>query len=432
MAVFDTLAGRDVLPGRVPVRGSGSLGRLEGRHGAGRRSRPRSRCGWPAMPSRNQPSEGAVHDLWAKALALQDPAGQKAVLVTLDVCGIGRDLSLGDPRADRGAARPGARPGRPGLLAHALRAGGRHEPDHHVPARRRRSEARSTDYARFLARTGPGDGRRPGDRPASETVELAWETGRCDFAVNRRNNKEKRRPRAAREARPGRPRRSRRARAPRPRLDGKVRAVVFGYACHCTVLDFYKFCGDYAGFAQIDLESATSRVARRCSSPAAAADQNPLPRRTLELAEGYGRQLADAVGARAGQAPMRPIEGPLRLGLPGDRPGVRHAAHPRAGREGREVRATSPSPAAPGTCSEQIRGTRQACPGLSLPRPGLAARRPDLGLPRRRGHRRLLAADQAEPRRLAHLGLGLLQRRDGLHPLAPRPQGRRLRGGRPR
>ena len=30
------------------------------------------------------------------------------------------------------AARPGTRPDRPGLLAHALRAGGRLEPDHHV------------------------------------------------------------------------------------------------------------------------------------------------------------------------------------------------------------------------------------------------------------------------------------------------------------
>ena len=44
--------------------------------------------------ARNKPSEGAVHDLWAKALVLEDPAGRKAALVTLDVCGIGRDLSL--------------------------------------------------------------------------------------------------------------------------------------------------------------------------------------------------------------------------------------------------------------------------------------------------------------------------------------------------
>src|SRR4051812_29107939 len=44
--------------------------------------------------SRNKPSEGAVHDLWAKALVLEDPSGRKAALVTLDVCGISRPLSL--------------------------------------------------------------------------------------------------------------------------------------------------------------------------------------------------------------------------------------------------------------------------------------------------------------------------------------------------
>src|SRR3954454_13235813 len=49
--------------------------------------------------SRNKPSEGAVHDLWAKALVLEDPSGRKAALVTLDLCGIGRDLSLGIRKA---------------------------------------------------------------------------------------------------------------------------------------------------------------------------------------------------------------------------------------------------------------------------------------------------------------------------------------------
>src|SRR5436190_23806097 len=35
---------------------------------------------------------------------------------------------------------------------------------------------------------------------------------------------------------------------------GKLRAVVFGYACHNTTMQFYKWCGDYAGFAQEYLE----------------------------------------------------------------------------------------------------------------------------------------------------------------------------------
>jgi hypothetical protein len=37
--------------------------------------------------------------------------------------------------------------------------------------------------------------------------------------------------------------------------DGKkTRAILFGYACHNTTLDFYQFCGDYAGFAQQYIE----------------------------------------------------------------------------------------------------------------------------------------------------------------------------------
>ena len=42
--------------------------------------------------ARTHASEGVLHDLWAKALALQDPAGKRAVLITLDICGIGRDM----------------------------------------------------------------------------------------------------------------------------------------------------------------------------------------------------------------------------------------------------------------------------------------------------------------------------------------------------
>ena len=73
--------------------------------------------------------------------------------------------------------------------------------------------------------------------------------------------------------------------------EGKLRAVLFGYACHNTTLSFYKFCGDYAGFAQHYLEAAhpdvTALFLLGCGG-----DQNPYPRRTLELAQQHGRSLA--------------------------------------------------------------------------------------------------------------------------------------------
>ncbi|HAH46056.1 MAG TPA: hypothetical protein DCM07_14620, partial [Planctomycetaceae bacterium] len=69
--------------------------------------------------------------------------------------------------------------------------------------------------------------------------------------------------------------------------DGQLKTLVFGYACHNTTLGIQKWCGDYAGFAQYDLEAmfpgVTAMFYMGCG-----ADQNPLPRRTQELAESYG------------------------------------------------------------------------------------------------------------------------------------------------
>ncbi len=43
--------------------------------------------------SRTKPAEGTLHDLWAKALAVEGPDGRRAVLVTMDLVGIPRALS---------------------------------------------------------------------------------------------------------------------------------------------------------------------------------------------------------------------------------------------------------------------------------------------------------------------------------------------------
>ncbi len=95
--------------------------------------------------------------------------------------------------------------------------------------------------------------------------------------------------------------------------DGKLRAVLFGYACHNTTLSFYQFCGDYAGFAQADVEHAhpgvTALFMIGCGG-----DQNPDPRRSLELAQQHGKRLAAAVD-KALAAPQRPVHGPLRAAI---------------------------------------------------------------------------------------------------------------------
>ena len=247
-----------------------------------------------------------MHDLWAKALALQDSNGHRVVLITLDVCGIGRDLS----NRVRDAIEK-----RVGLKRDAIVIACSHTHSGPVVGNNLMSmyqlDPQQADlvkrYAHILEQTILQISEQAISRLAG--ARLSWGSGLCDFAVNRRTNKEAE-VRALRE----------RLELKGPvdhdvpvlrvdRFDGSLMAVVFGYACHCTVLDGYEFCGDYAGFAQIGLESrypsAQAMFVAGCG-----ADQNPIPRRSLELAETYGRMLAASCETvLAGQ--LRSINGPL-------------------------------------------------------------------------------------------------------------------------
>ena len=92
-------------------------------------------------------------------------------------------------------------------------------------------------------------------------------------------------------------------------VDGTIRAILFGYACHNTTLPFYLWCGDYAGYAQEALEAAhpgaIALFVEGCGG-----DQNPYPRGKIELAKFHGQTLATAVEA-ALSATTQPLHGPL-------------------------------------------------------------------------------------------------------------------------
>jgi hypothetical protein len=94
--------------------------------------------------------------------------------------------------------------------------------------------------------------------------------------------------------------------------EGELRAVIFGYACHNTTLtgEFYQFSGDYAGFAQDDIEKAhpgaSAIFLMLCGG-----DQNPNPRSTLELAQQHGATLAAEVN-RVAAGSMHSLTGGLR------------------------------------------------------------------------------------------------------------------------
>lgn len=99
--------------------------------------------------------------------------------------------------------------------------------------------------------------------------------------------------------------------------DGKMKAVLFGYACHNTTSGENTFHGDYAGFAQAALE-ATYPGTVALFMQGCAGDQNPYPRHntssgrtSIEVAKLHGQTLALAVEAGLNAFP-RPISGLLR------------------------------------------------------------------------------------------------------------------------
>jgi len=105
--------------------------------------------------------------------------------------------------------------------------------------------------------------------------------------------------------------------------DGKLRAVLANYACHCTTSGFNKLHADWAGCAQFAIEKAHPGVIA-LTAIGCGADQNPYPRGTYELAEKHGQELATEVSRLLKEAPFIPLTGPLngvtqRIELPFDK-----------------------------------------------------------------------------------------------------------------
>jgi hypothetical protein len=258
--------------------------------------------------ARKTPSEGVTRPLYAKALALRDGERHTIVLVTADLIGFDRPLT--NLVAARATARH--RMPRESLVFFASHT-------HTGPALK--------NVARNLAENGLDPAlSKPNDEyrlaleqklvslvdsaiAALEPAEVAFGVGRADFAMNRR---EKTATGFKIGVNPAGPTDKS---VPVLRINdpsGKLRAVVFGYACHNTTLTdkVMTLSGDYAGFAQAALEEshpgATALFVTGC-----AGDANPEPRGTIELGRRHGRALAAAVGAVL-DGDMQPLTGSLR------------------------------------------------------------------------------------------------------------------------
>ncbi|MCI0464775.1 MAG: neutral/alkaline non-lysosomal ceramidase N-terminal domain-containing protein [Gemmataceae bacterium] len=253
---------------------------------------------------RNKPSEGKAQDLFARALALEDSRGSRLVIVSLDLIGIPRPLR--DAVATQAHKQHGLPPA--ALLLNAshthcgpvVRSGG--SVLYPLPAEQsKRIDEYVTGLEKKLVTL---IGKALADlKPA----RLGYSHARAGFAMNRRLLT----PKGYQiNANPDGPVEHE---VPILRVDGpdgKLRAVLFGYACHNTTLSFYEFCGDYAGYAQEYLDQARPGTTALFMS-GCGGDQNPYPRGTLELAKQHGRALANAVEAALLPKP-RPVRGPLK------------------------------------------------------------------------------------------------------------------------
>ena len=194
--------------------------------------------------SRTEPADGRASDLFAKVLAVEDAAGTRVVMVTTDLISVPRPLRdwLGSELARKYQLEP------QGLLINCSHT---HcgpelcttETDLTGKPPERQKLAKTYIEGlkqKLLALVGRAiEGMQP--------ANLSYVHSQAAFAMNRRTIID-----------------GNFSNFPNPdgptdhdvpvlkveRPDGKLAAVMFGYACHNTTLGFQKFCGDYAGFAQ--------------------------------------------------------------------------------------------------------------------------------------------------------------------------------------
>ncbi len=240
--------------------------------------------------SRDRPATGTLHDLHAKALVIEDADANRAVLVTLDLVGIPGALSstICDRLQDRY-----------GLTRSEIALATSHTHSGPIVGDLTRfiyflddnQDKWVDEYAEFLSdRIVAVVGEALADvAPAT----LQHGMGSATFAVNRRNNREADVPQLRKDDQLQGPQ-DHELPVLAVRRQGELRAIVYGYACHATVLSSFRWSGDWPGFAQIEIEQRHPGVTAMFWA-GCGADQNPLPRRTVELAEDYGRQTATAV-----------------------------------------------------------------------------------------------------------------------------------------
>ncbi len=252
--------------------------------------------------NRIKPFEKVAAEIYAKALVLEDNAGKRAVIVTSDLLGFTAEVA--EPICQRIAEKTGLK--REQILltsshTHAGPAIGLTPPDGNDE--RAADKLRTIEYTRQLQD-------KVVDLVTKAAAELkpaklSWGSGVVSFPMNRR------------EVTPTgiilgvNPRGLADRSVPVLRVDdtdGKLLAILFQAGAHNTTLggDNYQICGDYAGYAQAELE-AQHPGAQTMFMLGCAGDANPYPRGTMEIAREHGTTLAKEVNRVLAAGKLQPV-----------------------------------------------------------------------------------------------------------------------------
>ena len=258
---------------------------------------------WLAGYGTKRVPDGKIHDIWVKVLALQSNTGKRAVMATTDHMGMSKTIY---ERLYQKVNQRFQLERSEFMLTfshnHCAPCLEDDLVDYYPSDQAQRELVKEyTDWMEDKVIEAVGQALNNW-----KSAQLFMGEGHCTFAVNRRDNVEAEVPKLIAEGKPLKgvvdhyvP-----VLAARDE-DGNLLGVLFGYACHPTTLNINKWNGDYPGYAQINLESSfpgsTAMFFNACGG-----DQNPMPRRKIELCEQYGRMLSDAV-EKVLNHPMQPV-----------------------------------------------------------------------------------------------------------------------------
>lgn len=227
---------------------------------------------------RKEPAEGTEQELFGKAIAIEDREGNRVVSVTLDLIGVLEELRTAVATAVHLKYQ---------LPPHALLMNASHT--HCGPAYGRED---AKDYFDSLTATLVelvGQALKE-----LAPANLSYSFASCSVAMNRRTPTDNG---FVNHPNPNGPvDHTVPVLSVRNPDDDALRAVVFGYACHNTTMGFLRWLGDYAGYAQENIERDHPGVIALFMM-GCGGDQNPYPRSELKYAQMHGRSLATAVEA---------------------------------------------------------------------------------------------------------------------------------------